>query len=107
MRLREFTSRRHSVLNMLHVPLLFTSAPSARLLCISDAISLRRGGAYVLLRSTGLECRLSPLEVAPVVLRTDEGEDNDVSGNCSNEDSLNESVVWHILRAIWSLDCCA
>jgi len=50
----------------------------------------------LLLRSSGLEHRLSSLKVAPVVLGANEGEDDDVGGYNSDEDALDESIVWHI-----------
>ena len=42
--------------------------------------------------------------MASVVLRPYEGEDNDVCGHASDENTLDKSVIWHIFWAIWSLD---
>ena len=55
-------------------------------------------------RSTGLERRLASLEVASVVLGADEGKDDDVCGHTSDENSLNQSVVWYVFWAIRSLN---
>ena len=55
-------------------------------------------------RSTGLERRLSFLEVASVVLGTDEGKEDDVCGNTSDENALDKGVIWHIFWAIRSLN---
>ena len=87
--------------------LLIAFASHARpLIKVVNSLDLRWGRVHdVVLRGASLECSLSFLEVASVVLRAYQGEDNDVGGHGSDEDGLDECVVWHILRAIRPLDC--
>ena len=75
-----------------------SEAPYARPFNVVDSLVLMvsRHRADVLLRSAGLERCLAFFEVASVVLGTDEGEDDDVYGHTSDEDTLNQSVVRHV-----------
>jgi len=84
------------------VTFLLTSTSHTRPLSIRDSAGFSRDRTDVLLGSTGLERRLASLKVASVVLRTDEGEDDEVDGNDSDEDTLNEGVVGNIL---WASRC--
>lgn len=84
-------SRLHSILNMLNLTLLFGTASQTR----PDRIGIFWNGGKIVLGSTDLEGSLSSLKVASVVLRADEGEDDNVSGNDTDEDTLDEGVVWH------------
>jgi len=84
--------------------LLSSYAPYARPLKIVDPLMFSRHRADVFPRSTGLERRLSFLEVTSVVLGTDEGKHDDVCGYTSDKDTLDYSVVRHVLRAIWFLN---
>ena len=65
------------------------------LLCTFHAgpLSISRDGAHVFLRSAGLERSLSSLEVASVFFGTDEGEDDEIDGHDSDEDTLDEGVI--------------
>ena len=56
-------------------------------------LSISRDGAHVLLRSASLERRLSSLKVASVFFGTDEGEDDEIDGHDSDEDTLDEGVI--------------
>lgn len=58
-----------------------------------------RDKADVLLRSTGLERRLASLKVASMVFRTNEREDNDVGSHASDEDALNEGIIWYVFSS--------
>jgi len=80
--------------------LLSSFAPHARPLKVVDSLMFSQRRADVFLRSTGLERRLSFLEVASVVLGTNEGKHDDVRGHTSDKDALDQSVVRHVLRAI-------
>ena len=67
-------------------------------------LCFRLDGVHVLLRCASLERRLTSLEVTPVVFGTDEGEDDDVDSYSTDEDALNEGVVWHVFWTVRSLD---
>ena len=43
--------------------------------------------------------------MASVVLGTDEGEEEEVGGYGSDEDTLDEGIIGYIFRAGWSLNC--
>jgi len=58
----------------------------------------------VFLRDISLERRLASLKVASVVLGSDECEDDDVYGHTSNEDTLDQGVVWHVFYPVCSFD---
>ena len=53
-----------------------------------------------------MEGGLASFEVASVVLRTKEGEDDDISGNDTDKDTLDKSVVWYDLVTGLCLDSC-
>ena len=81
-------------------------ASNAQPLNIRNPPNLQRGRIHILLRGTSLECRLAFFEVASVPLRADQGEDDNVGGHGSDEDCLDEGVVWYIFWAFRSLDRC-
>jgi hypothetical protein len=58
----------------------------------------------ILLGSTDLEGGLAPLEVASVVFRADKGEDDNVNGNDTDENTLDEGVVRNNLGTGWCLN---
>jgi hypothetical protein len=90
-------------LHELNLLLLITSrAPNARPVKAVDFVFPRR--VDVLPRRIGLERRLAILEVAPVVLRSNEGEDDNVDGHTSDKDSLNQGVVRNDLWPSWRLN---
>ena len=62
------------------------------------------GGVDILLGSTGLGGSLASLKVASAVLRTEEGEYEDVRGNDTNKNTLNEGVVGYDLGVGRGLD---
>lgn len=97
--------KRPFVLNAFDVTFLIFFASGNRFVRFLDTLSFLWNRVHVLLRSACLERRLSPLEVTSVVFGTDQGEDDDVDGNRTDEDALNEGVVWHVFWAIRSLDC--
>jgi hypothetical protein len=80
---------------MLDVALLLRTASHAR--PVLSSVGVAYEVADVLFGSTRLEGRLAPLEVASVVLGTEEGEDDDVRGNDTDEDTLDEGVVGYDL----------
>jgi len=88
-----------SILNLLDVTLLLAAASQA-----GPVVGIPLDGVDVLLGSTDLEGSLASLKVASVVLRTEEGEDDDVRGNDTNKDALNEGVVRYDLGAGRGLD---
>ena len=59
-----------------------------------------RNRADVFLGSPSLERRLASLEVGSVVLGTYEREDDDVCDNTSDEDALDNGIIWHVFWAI-------
>ena len=61
-------------------------------------------GVNILLGSTGLEGSLASLKVSPAVLRTKEGEYEDVRGGDTGKNTLNEGVVGYDLGAGRGLD---
>lgn len=84
---------------MLDLALLFRSAFQTG--PILDGTVERR---KIFLGSTDLEGGLALLEVAPVFLRAEEGEDDNVSGNDTDEDTLDEGVVRYDLGTGRGLD---
>ena len=80
--------------------LLTTFASHTQPLHLLEFLDFFRDKIDIFLRSTGLERRLASLEVATVVLRTYEGEDDNVCGHSSNEDALDKGVIRHVLWAI-------
>lgn len=87
---------------MLYVLFLLTSFASGTQPL--HVLSFFRGKVDVFFRSTSLERRLASLKVAPVVLGTYEGEDDNVYGHTSNEDALDKGIIWHVFWAIRSLN---
>ena len=69
-----------------------------------DYIGIFRSRVNVFLGGTGLEGGLASLEVASVILRADEGEDDNVKGNDADEDTLDEGVVGYDLGTGRCLD---
>jgi len=67
---------------------------------VPDFLGFFRDSVDIFLRSTGLERRLASLEVATVILRTYEGENDNVCGRSSDEDALNKGIIRHVLWAI-------
>ena len=102
--LQDASFRRSCVFNVLGFFFLLPSTSNTRLLHVSNPTCFLRNGTNVLLRSTSLERGLASLKVASVVFRTEEGEDNNVRGNTSDEDALNERIVRHVFWALRSLN---
>ena len=75
------------ILNVSDSTFLLLTASKTRLLSICWGI------AQVLLGSTGLERGLASLEVASVVFGTDEGEEEEIGGDDTDEDTLDEGVI--------------
>jgi hypothetical protein len=94
---------RSCVFNVLNGILLLTAFTShTRPLNALNPLGFCQNRNHILLRSTSLERCLASLEVVPVVLGTDESEDNDVGGHNADEDALDKGVVRHIF---WPLGC--
>jgi hypothetical protein len=93
------------VFDMLNVIFLLTPFTSrARSPHVPDFLDFIRDRVGVFLRSTNLERCLASLEVTAVVLGTYKGENDNVYGNRSDEDALNQGVIRHIFWAVRSLN---
>ena len=105
--LQKVVSSRPFVFNELDdifLPSSYTSHAQPLKVVDADYLTFSWNGVDILLRSASLERRLAFLKVTPVVLGTNEGEDDDVGRYASDEDALDEGVVWHVFWAIWSLN---
>lgn len=87
---------------MLNVSLLLRTASQAR--PVVGTISVW-GGVDVFLRSTSLEGGLAPFEVTSVILRAEEGKDDNVSSDDTDEDTLDEGIVRYDLGTSLCLNC--
>ena len=76
---------------MLNLALLFRAASQTR--PILNTVGILRDRRNVLFGSTGLECGLAPLKVATVIFGAEEGEDDNVSSNDTDENALDECIV--------------
>ena len=88
-----------SILDLLDITLLLVAASQA-----GPIVGIPLDGVDILLGSTCLEGSLASFKVASMVLRTEEGEDEDVRGDDTNKNTLNEGVVGYDLGAGRGLD---
>ena len=77
-------------------------ASHTRPLHTSDLPGFRLDKVDASLRSTNLECRLTSLKVAPMVLRTEDCQDDGEGRDAPDKYALDKGVVWYDL---WSLRC--